>query len=378
MELALAFPYALGIVAAFNPCGFAMLPAYLSYFLGLEGDAEANLFRNVVRGLLVGLALTAGFVLVFGVFGLLFETILSQRTVISKTGYITAGVGVLMIPLGIVMLSGKEINLRLPKVNRGAGSRQLPSVFMFGVSYAVISLSCTIGLFISVISGSFARQGFADGVANFIAYAVGMGSVITFLTISLAMARTNIARDLRRVLPYVSRVSGLMLILAGLYLVNYGIWELRVLDDPTVTNPAVEWFERLQTDVTGWINDTTPARLGVLSLFGVLGALLLGWRELETDTVKRRAVTVTYLLAYLVVELGFNQGEFILGPVIRFVAGWPGRVGHWFTDPLRFGVVGEILFTSLVVWMIWRRIRRLTPTTPEASTRTGMTTGTAF
>ena len=193
MELALAFPYALGLVAAFNPCGFAMLPAYLSYFLGLEGEAETNLLQNVVRGLVVGLTLTAGFVAVFGIFGLLFETIINTGPILSKTGYITAVVGLLMIPLGIVMLVGKEINLRLPKMNRGTGSRQLPSVFMFGVSYAVISLSCTIGLFLVTVSGSFASKGIADGVANFVAYAVGMGSVITFLTIALAMARTNIA-----------------------------------------------------------------------------------------------------------------------------------------------------------------------------------------
>lgn len=367
MELALAFPYALGIVAAFNPCGFAMLPAYLSYFLGLEGAAESNLLRNVSRGILVGLTLTAGFVVVFGIFGLLFETVLSQGTIVSKTGYVTAAIGAMMVPLGVFMLAGKEVNLRLPKMNRGTGSRHLASVFMFGVSYAVISLSCTIGLFISVISGSFARQGFADGVANFVAYAVGMGSVITFLTISLAMARTNLARELRRVLPYVSRVSGAMLVLAGIYLVNYGIWEIRVLDDPTVTNPAVDWFERLQGNVNNWINETTPARIGVVSLFGVLGALLLGWREVETDSLKRRSVTITYVLAYLVVEFGFNGGEFVLGPVLRFAAGWPERVGHWFTDPLRFGVLGEIAFIALVAWIIWRRIRRLTP---AASQRT--------
>lgn len=361
MELALAFPYALGLVAAFNPCGFAMLPAYLSYFVGLEGTVETNLFRNVVRGIVVGLTLTGGFVVVFGVFGLLFETVLSQGTVTSKTGYVTAGIGALMVPLGIVMLSGRELNLRLPKLTRGTDSRQLTSVFMFGISYAVISLSCTIGLFISVISGSFARQGVADGVANFVAYAVGMGSVITFLTISLAMARTNVARRLRRVLPYVSRVSGLMLVLAGLYLVNYGVWEIRVLDDPTISNPVVEWFERLQADLNNWISETTPERLGLLSLFGILGALLLGWREVETDRLKRRSLTATYVLSYLVVELGFYRGGFVLGPVLRFVAGWPARIVNWFFDPLRFGVPGEIAFTALVVWIMWRRVRRWMP-----------------
>ncbi|MYE57697.1 MAG: hypothetical protein F4X30_11565 [Acidimicrobiaceae bacterium] len=50
----------------------------------------------------------------------------------------------------------------------------------------------------------------------------------------------------------------------------------------------------------------------------------------------------------------------MLLPVVRFVAGWPLRVGHWFTDPARFGVPLEILFTALVVWVGWRILRRVT------------------
>ena len=36
IDVDLAFPLAAGLIAAFNPCGFAMLPAYLAYFLGHE------------------------------------------------------------------------------------------------------------------------------------------------------------------------------------------------------------------------------------------------------------------------------------------------------------------------------------------------------
>ena len=46
-------------------------------------------------------------------------------------------------------------------------------------------------------------------------------------------------------------------------------------------------------------------------------------------------------------------------PVLRFAAGWPERVGRWFTDPARFGVPLEILFAALVVWVVWRAARRL-------------------
>ncbi len=357
MELALSFPFTLGIVAAFNPCGFAMLPAYLSYFMGLEGgDEETPKLTNIVRAIMVGLVLTAGFVVVFGTFGVLFQASLS--TVSSKTGYVTAVVGVLMVPLGLAMLFGKNVSLRLPKMNKGGGSRDLPSVFMFGVSYAVVSLSCTVGIFIAGVSNTFTTQSYADGVANFIAYAVGMGAVITFLTISLAMAKSGIARDMRRFLPYVNRVSGFVLILSGFYLVNYGIWELRVLDDPTTQNVLVDKFQEMQNSVNAWIKNTTPARIGVLATFGILGALLIGWLDAESDRIKRLSITVTYLSAYLVIEIGYNEGEFVAGPLYRFIYNWPARIGHWFTDPGRAGVPLEMAFIALFSLWLSHKVRR--------------------
>ena len=365
MELALAFPYSLGLVAAFNPCGFALLPAYLSYFIGVEQAGapqdEASgtrMLAAVLRGIVVGLTLTAGFVAVFGAFGVLFETVLSQGAVLDRIGYVTIAVGAAMALLGIWLLAGRSINLRLPKMSRGTEGRGLPSVFMFGVSYAVVSLSCTIGLFIAAVTASFADQGFADGVANFVAYGLGMGSVITFLTLALAMARTNVVGAMRKAFRWINPVSGLMLLASGVYVANYGWWELQVIDDPTAHNPLVDWFIELQEEVSNWISDTTPHRLGVLCALGVIGALLVGWREAESDALKRRSVTTAYAVLYLAVEFGFNGGDFILEPVLRFVAGWPVRVGHWFADPLRFGVIGEILFTVLVVRILDRRVRR--------------------
>ena len=365
MELALAFPYSLGLVAAFNPCGFALLPAYLSYFIGVEpspaADDEASgsrMLAAVLRGMGVGLTLTAGFVAVFGAFGLLFETVLSQGAVLDRIGYVTIVVGVGMALLGIWLLAGRSINLRLPKLSRGTSGRGLPSVFMFGVSYAVVSLSCTIGLFIAAVTTTFADQSFANGVANFVAYGLGMGSVITFLTLALAMARTSVVGTMRKAFRWINPVSGLMLVASGVYVANYGWWELRVINDPLARNPLVDWFIELQGEVSDWISNTTPHRLGVLCALGVLGALLAGWRQAETDAVKRRSVTAAYAVLYLVVEFGFNGGDFLLEPILRFVAGWPVRIGHWFTDPVRFGVVGEILFTALVGRILGRNVRR--------------------
>ena len=365
MDLAaLAYPFSLGLVAAFNPCGFALLPAYLSYFIGVEqsGDSQpssgAQALGAMLRAIVVALTLTAGFVAVFGAFGVLFETVLSQGTVLDHVGYVTIVIGVGMALLGVWMLAGRAVNLRLPKMSRGTGSRGLGSVFVFGVSYAVVSLSCTIGLFIAAVAASFSADGVANGTANFVAYGIGMGAVMTFLTLALALARTSVVGAMRKMFRWINPISGLVLIASGVYVANYGWWELQIIDNPRASNVLVEKFSEFQGAVSNWIDDTTAERLGVLCALGVAGALVLGWRQAETSVITRRAVTAAYAALYLVVEFYFNRGDFVLLPVLRFVAGWPLRVGHWFTDPVRFGVPLEILFTALVVSILVRIVRR--------------------
>ena len=78
IDVDLAFPLSAGVVAAFNPCGFAMLPAYLSYFLGVEAGEERSSATSATRGLAVGLTLSAGFVFLFGLVGLLTGTVLAE------------------------------------------------------------------------------------------------------------------------------------------------------------------------------------------------------------------------------------------------------------------------------------------------------------
>ena len=287
MELALAFPYSLGLVAALNPCGFALLPAYLLYFLSSEtrgGDAELGLLSVVLRGVVVGVTLTAGFVAVFGVFGVLFETVLNRGVVLDRIGYTTIVVGVAMVGLGVMLTAGRQVNLRLPKMSRGADGRGLVSVFMFGVSYAVVSLSCTIGLFLAGVAAAFTDRGFVDGVANFVAYGMGMGSLITFLTLALALARASVVTAMRRLLRWVNPISGLTLTAAGVYLANYGWWELRLRDDPTAKNILVDWFMRIQVEISAWVSHVGPLRLGVICAVGVAGALLLGWKAESRKT----------------------------------------------------------------------------------------------
>ena len=264
MNSAIAYAFGVGMVATFNPCGFAMLPAYLSYFLGLENargiDDRAD--ATVLRALAVGASMTAGFVVVFGVLGLVLDPILSS--VIDKLPWLTIVLGVVLVVLGIRLLMGREITLRLPKVSRGPEGRELGSVFIFGISYALVSLSCTLSLFIAAISTVIDQQNFLVGMGAFVAYALGMGLVLIILTLAIALARQGIIGKMRGVLPYINRTSGVLLVLAGLYVTYYGWYELRVLNGNTSGGGIAGWIFDLNGRITQWINETGPTRIGLI------------------------------------------------------------------------------------------------------------------
>lgn len=279
----LVWPFTAGLLAAFNPCGFAMLPTYLTYFLGLDED-DPSLARSVLRGGKVGLALTLGFLTVFAVFGVLFELILSgdaSNTVQSWLWVLTMVSGVAILILGVAMVRGYQPTLNLPKVQMGTGSRELGSMYLFGLSYGIVSIGCTISLFLLVITSALADTDVAFGpVYAFAAYALGMGSVIVFLTMALAAGRTGVANRMRSLLPKINRVSGSLLVLAGVYLTNYG-WFQR--DPINNGNAFIDRVEGWQSWIVSFIeSDLGTERAGqfMLRVSIAIAAVAIGWRLL--------------------------------------------------------------------------------------------------
>lgn len=267
MNSSIVYAFSVGMVATFNPCGFAMLPAYLSYFLGLENarDLDHRTGSTMLRAITVGAAMTAGFLVVFGILGLVLDPILSSIN--DKLPWLTIVLGAVLVVLGIRLLMGREITIRLPKVSRAPDSRELWSVFVFGISYALVSLSCTLALFIAAISTVVESQNLLVGIAAFFAYGLGMGVVLMILTVAIALARQGVVKRMRSLLPYINRISGALLVLAGAYVAYYGWYEIRVFNGDTSGGGVAGWMFDLNSRITSWIDSIGAGRLG---LFGGL------------------------------------------------------------------------------------------------------------
>lgn len=233
-----------GLVAAVNPCGFVLLPTYLMFFLGADtSEVSAGLgFRraSIRRALVVSSALTAGFMSVFIVVGLVTYNFTSW--IQQNARYATIVIAVGLVVVGIAMLTGRGVGLALPRLDVGGRDRGVRSMFLFGVAYAVASLGCTIGLFLPTLI-AVRSNGVFGALGNVAAYAAGMGLLITALTVSLAVAKIGLLGVLRRGMHRVETIAGVFVVLSGLYLAYY-FWVVDVNGESDPITVAVEQFQR--------------------------------------------------------------------------------------------------------------------------------------
>jgi cytochrome c biogenesis protein CcdA len=241
-----------GLVAIVNPCGFAMLPAYLSFFLGLDAPAApADRATAVARALRVGVIVAGGFVAVFGAAGLLLSA--GARALTTAIPWAALVVGAAVIALGVWLLTGRTLRVRLPTPTRSGQGRSSRAVFVFGVAYAVASLSCTLPVFLAVVAGTATNRGVTSGLAVLGVYAVGMALPLLALTVGLALGHDALMRRARTLGRHTNRIAGVLLVIAGVYIVAFWVIELAGITGGAVSAPValVERGSSLLTNLIG-------------------------------------------------------------------------------------------------------------------------------
>jgi cytochrome c biogenesis protein CcdA len=261
------YNFLLGVLATVNPCGFILLPTYLMFFLGVEGVRPGTQRASIARALAVGAAVSAGFFVVFLVIGVLFKAGVTWFT--DQASWLSLVVGVLLVLFGIAWLFGFRPSVMVPRVEVGGTDRTVVSMFLYGITYAVASIGCTLPFFTSGILSTLSNNGVASGVAAIVVYGLGMGLMLTTLTVTLAFARTGLLDVMRSGMKYVEYFAPVFLILTGAYLIIYGRTGLTGNSSSTVDR-----VESIQTSVANWLNDFGAATLALV-LGGVTVAALV-------------------------------------------------------------------------------------------------------
>jgi cytochrome c biogenesis protein CcdA len=280
----LGFAVGAGLLAALNPCGFAFLPGYLALVIA-GGRNDSCRSTAVGRAGAATVAMSAGFVTVFGVFGLLISPLVASAQKYLPVA--TVIVGILLVMLAGWLLAGKDITVIVPKPSGGAPTAQLRSMYGYGVGYAIASLSCTVAPFLAVISTTFRHGSALTGVLAFLAYAGGMTVTVGVAALAVALAGSAAGGAARRILPYAGRIAGVVVLVTALYVTYYGYFEIRLyFTDATPHDPIVEtggvvqgWLVR-QVDILGaW---------HLVAAFIALAGLAVPWAALRLRNDRSR------------------------------------------------------------------------------------------
>jgi cytochrome c-type biogenesis protein len=266
-----------GMLGAVNPCGFALLPAYLSVLVAAQGtqpDGPRATAAAAGRALRCTAALTAGYVAVFGTFGLVLAPISGWMQ--PRLPWLTVMLGLVLATLGGWLVAGRSLPVLGTGLRAPALTGTAASMVLFGMAYALASLGCAAGPFLAIVVSSLQAGSVAHGVALFVAYAAGMGLVVGVVALAVALVRVSVVARLRRAATVVPRLGGAVLLVAGAYVAYYGWYELRLVKNLRTSghDPVVNAASRVQHGMSelvgragaGWL----VASLLLLALVAVL------------------------------------------------------------------------------------------------------------
>jgi cytochrome c-type biogenesis protein len=243
----IGFALSAGAVAFLNPCGFAMLPTYVSYFVEsntqeiITASSNSRLIsvKRLARGGLIGLLVTASFIVTFGLTGI---SISSLGIGIAKfLPWIAVASGIVIIGIGVAKIFGRTININIPSArgliynihgNHSSNEAKKPgyaNFFLFGIGYSIASLSCTLPLFLLIVFQSLSAGGIKEGSIVFMAYALGMGSMMVAISLAISASNQTFIKWLTKIASKMNIVTSIVLILAGSYLIYYNLVVGRLL-----------------------------------------------------------------------------------------------------------------------------------------------------
>lgn len=217
MDSFLYFSALQGVLAFFAPCAVALLPAYVTGFVSRNQAADAR-HQLLLRGLKLATLSILGILVVYGIAGVLI--VVASQLIKDYMVYVAIGMGVVLIVLGVLMLLGRNVSLNLHVAQR-AHTHEVVEAFVFGVAYAVGALGCLFPLFLVVATQALAAPSPVTGATYIAAYFLGISSLMAVTIVAATLAKEFVRRQLRRILPYMERATGLLLVLAGAYVINY-------------------------------------------------------------------------------------------------------------------------------------------------------------
>ena len=218
-EVTIAIAAIAGLGSFLAPCILPMIPAFLAYISGTtmtelqRNNGTVNLVANRLNIVLNTVFFVLGFSVVFSVFGVILNSVLSSSATNLISGFNQIG-GVIIIGFGgFMLLSTKFKNLNFEKrffPNRTKAS--YPLSFLFGLAFAAGWTPCIGPILGSILTLAATSPG--QSFTLLLTYSLGLG--IPFILMGVFFSRfTRLIKSLSKHLKYYSIIMGSFIIVLG-------------------------------------------------------------------------------------------------------------------------------------------------------------------
>lgn len=224
--LPFGYAFGAGMVSAVNPCGFFMLPVYLSLYLGAEEreSVAVSPWRRFCRALWVALVVTLGFSMIFLAVG--FVVAGGGLALMNLIPWFALLIAAVLLVAGVWLLFGQ--NFPLPSLSKIAATIGDPrditvkGFFLFGLAYGLASLGCALPIFLAMIGGAVATGNPTLVARQCLAYVAGTACILALLTVAIAFVKQGLVLGaLRKMLPHMQKLTAFFLLAAGVYIIYY-------------------------------------------------------------------------------------------------------------------------------------------------------------
>lgn len=224
------FSFSLGVITFFSPCAFPMLPGYISYYIGLSNNdiklkmsKKQKIYVFLKEGIIGGLFCAIGALLILVIIGfcISFFGELIRDQIKENLIQFNLIVGMIIILMGLIMLT--NYNIVLPfKIKNAPKRKGYYGLFLYGILYALVSISCVIPLFIGLVLRAIYSSNIFEGFLVFFSFALGLSILFIILTILTLGAKKAIIKHINKILPKIQKIGSIILIIVGIWIIyNY-------------------------------------------------------------------------------------------------------------------------------------------------------------
>lgn len=213
------FSFLQGVFAFFAPCAVALLPGYIIAYISRSGEGQPAMSTKLHRGLKLAFLSILGILLIYSIAGLLI--VVASQVLKAYMKWVTIGMGGFLIVLGGLVVAGKDIAFSVNINQNNDISSEALEAFVFGVAYAVGALGCLFPLFLVVATQAISAPTLFLGGSYIFFYFFGFSLMMVLAIMLSTFARDFFMKYLRKILPHMEMFTGVLLILAGGYIIYY-------------------------------------------------------------------------------------------------------------------------------------------------------------